>query len=91
MKSIFEDLYCGNINPGETIHLTGLKAQKRKERYQASYKQLSETLNEQQQALLERVMDDYAEIEDLYNKAYYAEGWKSGIRLMHEALEKKEP
>lgn len=87
MNSIFDEFYCGDIHPGESIHMHGVVYEQRKMQYQESYHTLSTTLNQTQQTQLEHLLDHYAELQDLYNKAYYREGFKTGIRLMCETFQ----
>jgi hypothetical protein len=86
MRSIIEELYCGNIVPtdrdvvkdGEYAHLLHLLSRNSTE--------LEDTLTEAQKEAFEKYNDCYAEISDANEVAAFMLGFKIGLRLAVESM-----
>ena len=90
MKSIFHELYLGNI-AFDGVHYDSnspfVKAAKKK---MESYEQLEQTLNDSQKELLETFLDAQSDIEDISRKGLFASALKFGVLLMVEVFQAEE-
>ena len=86
MRSILEELFCGNICPNtdcrshdkETKQLMGYIAD--------HHDNLLSTLNDQQKELLEKFDDCYNELTDINEREIFSYAFKLGMRIAIEVL-----
>ena len=87
MRKILEDLYFGNITPGEQ-HMAPDSEMKlavdRAARYEG---QLMEHLEEPDQAILEKLIRSQHEIDSITALENFILGFRLGIRLMAECMD----
>jgi len=90
MKSIFHELYLGNIAFDGTHYDSNSPFVKAAKKKMESYEQLEQTLNESQKELLETFLDAQSDIEDISRKGLFASALKFGVLLMVEVFQAEE-
>lgn len=89
MKSIFDDLYYGNIRPWEKTMAAEVEYCKSVTEVTSAERKLFSSLDGEQKSLLETLIKAQSDILEMSCREYYFEGLRLGIRLMAEVYEGK--
>ena len=87
MRNILEDLYYGNITPGEQQMVHGSELQKAVDRVAHYESQLTERLDEDGQILLTKLIRSQHEIDSITALENFILGFRLGARLMAECMD----
>ncbi len=85
MKSIIEELWYGNISPLESDVLNTPQLKELLGYICRHYKELEQTLSDEQKAVFEKLMDNRGEYSALSEAAAFVCGFKLGAQLIIEA------
>lgn len=84
--SILEELYHGNINPSELHIKKGSEYQKVSKQFAEKAEKLLVSLNKEEAALFESILDDHTSLSYISEKDRFAEGFRIGALLMWEIM-----
>ena len=87
MRNTLEDLYYGNITPGEQQMVSGSELQKAVGRIIHYESQLTEQLGEDGQALLTKLIRSQHEINSITALENFILGFRLGVRIMAESMD----
>ena len=87
MRNMLEDLYYGNITPGEQQMVHGSELQKAVNRVAHYESQLTERLDEDGQILLTKLIRSQHEIDSITALENFILGFRLGARLMAECMD----
>ena len=87
MRNMLEDLYYGNITPGEQQMVHGSELQKAVDRVAHYESQLTERLDEDGQILLTKLIRSQHEIDSITALENFILGFRLGARLMAECMD----
>lgn len=85
VKDIYDQMFYGDLEPIESVELSEDSAPLQKLLY-TQILSLEDTLDEDQKALLNQLLDNRSEIEDLLCKEYYKVGIITGYKLIYDAI-----
>ena len=87
MRNTLEDLYYGNITPGEQQMVSGSELQKAVSRITQYENQLTEQLDEDGQTLLTKLIRSQHEINSITALENFILGFRLGVRIMAESMD----
>ena len=90
MRKTLEDLYFGNITPGEQQMVSGSELQKAVSRITHYESQLTEQLGEDGQTLLMKLIRSQHEINSITALENFILGFRLGIRIMAESMDEND-
>ena len=87
MRSTLEDLYYGNISPGEQQMAPDSELKKAVDRVARYESQLTEQLDEDGQTILTKLIRSQHEIESISALENFILGFRLGARIMSECMD----
>lgn len=84
--SILEDLFDGNINPAEKYIKKDSDCYKLNEQLNKYTDDLISSLTEEEKKLFEKIEDTIYNINRIYEKEFFAQGFRLGTQIIYEAL-----
>ena len=87
MRKTLEDFYYGNIVPCEQQMTHGSELKKAADRIAHYESQLTEQLNETQQAVLAKLIRSQHEIDSITALENFILGFRLGVRMMAECMD----
>ena len=87
MRKTLEDLYYGNITPGEQQIAPGSELKRAVDRVACYEKQLEEMLDETGQTVLAKLVRSQHEIDSTTALENFILGFRLGVRLMAECMD----
>ena len=87
MKKILEDFYYGNITPNEQQMAPDSELKKAVDRVAHYESQLMEHLEENDQAILEKLIRSQHEIDSITALENFILGYRLGVRMMAECMD----
>ena len=87
MRNTLEDLYYGNITPGEQQMVHGSELQKAVDRVAHYESQLMEQLDEAKQTIMTKLIRSQHEINSITARENFILGFRLGVRLMAESMD----
>ena len=87
MRSTLEDLYYGNITPGEQQTAPDSELKKAVDRVARYESQLTEQLGEDGQTILTKLIRSQHEIESITALENFILGFRLGVRLIAESMD----
>ena len=87
MRNTLEDLYYGNITPGEQQMAPDSELKKAVDRVARYESQLTEQLAEDGQAILTKLIRSQHEIESITALENFILGFRLGVRIMAECMD----
>ena len=87
MRNTLEDLYYGNITPGEQQMAPDSELKKAVDRVARYESQLTEQLGEDGQTILTKLIRSQHEIESITALENFILGFRLGIRIMAESMD----
>jgi len=86
MNSIIDDLYLGNINPGEFTRIKHAEYRRLQKKLAGLEERLTESLPPEQKKLFEEFVDADCSASDIEVRARFADGFRLGAKLMLDVL-----
>ena len=90
MRNTLEDLYYGNITPGQQQIMPNSELKKATDRVTRFESQLTEQLDEAGQAILAKLMESKDEVESITALENFILGFRLGVRLMAESMDEND-
>jgi len=90
MRKVLEDFYYGNITPSEKEMRPGSKLQRAVSTVAQCESQLTESLDETQQALLTKLVKAQHEVDGITATENFILGFRLGVRLMAECMDEND-
>jgi len=90
MRKVLEDFYYGNITPNEKEMRPGSELQRAVSTVAQCESQLTEALDEAQQALLAELVKAQHEIDGITAAENFILGFRLGVRLMAECMDEND-
>ena len=87
MRNTLEDLYYGNITPGQQQITPNSELKRATDRVARFESQLTERLDEDGQAILAKLIESKDEIESITALENFILGFRLGTRLMAESMD----
>ncbi len=87
MRKTLEDLYYGNINPGEQQMAPDSELKRAAERVARYESQLTEQLDETERMILTKLVRSQHEIDSITACENFILGFRLGVRIMAECLD----
>jgi len=87
MRKTLEDLYYGNINPGEQQMAPDSELKRATDRVARYESQLSEQLDEAEQTILTKLIRSQHEIDSITALENFILGFRLGVRIMAECMD----
>ena len=87
MRNTLENLYYGNITPGEQQMVHGSDLQKAVDRVTRFEGQLTERLDEDGQVILAKLIESQDEVESITALENFILGFRLGARLVAECMD----
>ena len=87
MRNTLEDLYYGNITPGQHQIAPNSELKRATDRVARFESQLTERLDEDGQTILEKLIESQHEIESITALENFILGFRLGARLMAESMD----
>ena len=87
MRKTLEDLYYGNITPGEQQMVHGSELQKAVDRVIRFENQLTEWLDENGQTILAKLIESQDEVESITALENFILGFRLGARITMECMD----
>ena len=87
MRKTLEDLYYGNITPGEQQMASGSELKRAVDRVACCEKQLEEMLDEAGRTILAKLVRSQHEIDSTTALENFILGFRLGVRLMAECMD----
>ncbi|MEE0421316.1 MAG: hypothetical protein UDG86_14870 [Lachnospiraceae bacterium] len=86
MKSIIEELYNGDLYPGERYKSIHRRYYQNKEEAFRGYEAFSKKLDEERAEEFKAIMDRHLEVLTLEMEKNFSDGFRLGVRLMCEVF-----
>ena len=90
MRKTLEDLYYGNITPGEQQMVPGSELKKAVDRVTHYESQLTELLDENGQTILTKLIRSQHEIDSITALENFILGFRLGVRIMAECMDEND-
>ena len=90
MRSTLEDLYYGNITPGEQQIAPNSELKRATDRVTRFEEQLTERLDEDGKAILAKLIESKDEIESITALENFILGFRLGVKLMAESMDEND-
>ena len=90
MRSTLEDLYYGNITPGEQQMAPDSELKKAVDRVARYESQLTEQLDENGQTILTKLIRSQHEIESITALENFILGFRLGVKIMAECMDEND-
>ena len=90
MRNTLEDLYYGNISPGEQQMAPDSELKKAVDRVARYESQLTEQLDEDGQTILSKLIESQHEIDSITALENFILGFRLGARLMAESMDEND-
>ena len=90
MRNTLEDLYYGNITPGEQQIAPNSELKRATDRVARFEDQLTERLDEDGKAILAKLIESKDEIESITALENFILGFRLGVRLMAESMDEND-
>ena len=87
MRNTLEDLYYGNITPGEQQIAPNSELKRATDRVTRFESQLTEQLDETGQSILAKLIESEDEIESITARENFILGFRLGARIMTECMD----
>lgn len=87
MRKTLEDLYYGNITPNEQDMTAGSELKRAVDRVARYESQLTEQLDETEQAILRKLISSQHEIDSITARENFILGFRLGVRIMAECMD----
>ena len=87
MRNTLEDLYYGNITPGQQQTMPNSELKKATDRVARFESQLTERLDEDGQTILAKLIESKDEVESITALENFILGFRLGVRLMAESMD----
>ena len=87
MRNTLEDLYYGNITPGQHQIAPNSELKRATDRVARFESQLTERLDEDGQMVLAKLMESKDEVESITALENFILGFRLGVRLMAESMD----
>ena len=87
MRTTLEDLYYGNITPNEQDMTAGSELKRAVDRVARYESQLTEQLDETEQAILRKLISSQHEIDSITARENFILGFRLGVRIMAECMD----
>ena len=87
MRRILEDFYYGNITPNEQLMAPDSELKRATDRVARYESQLKEQLEENERAILEKLIRSQHEIDSITALENFILGFRLGVRMMAECMD----
>ena len=87
MRKTLEDLYFGNITPCEQDMAVGTELKRAVDRVARYESQLTEQLDETEQAILTKLIRSQHDIDSITARENFVLGFRLGVRMMAECMD----
>ena len=87
MRNTLEDLYFGNISPNTQDMAPDSELKRAVDRVARYESQLTEQLNETEQAILTKLISSQHEIDSITARENFILGFRPGVRIMAECMD----
>ena len=87
MRKTLEDLYYGNITPGEQQMAPGSELKRAADRISRYESQLMEQLDDAEQIILTKLIRSQHEIDSITAMGNFILGFRLGVRMMAECMD----
>ena len=87
MRNTLEDLYFGNISPNTQDMAPDSELKRAVDRVVRYESQLTEQLNETEQAILTKLISSQHEIDSITARENFILGFRPGVRIMAECMD----
>ena len=86
MRSILEELFCGNMCPNTDCRSDGKEVKELMGYVASHHENLLKTLNDEQKEILEKFNDCYDELTDINEREIFLYAFKLGAQLVMETF-----